>query len=114
MLTVIRCHEERDDAAFAAFILSAAAAANGRDQVAAAPSLPSGAAVIRHTAETNGVMAEPGVTEVALALAGLSDLLASRLAAATAAAGPADREACLHAARHATRIGALLGGAREP
>jgi hypothetical protein len=118
LLQVIRCHEERDDNAFAAFILSAGAAANGRDRIAAAPSLPPAAVVAfaaRQTPATSGLLADATVTQVALAVAGLSDLLARRLAAlAVTAADPGDQVSCTHAARHAARIRSLLGGAREP
>jgi len=118
MLAVLHHHLERDDGTFAAFILSATAAANGRDRIAAAPSLPP--AVIasycaRRAPETGGLLAEATVIQVALAVAGLSEQLAGSLeAAAGAAAGPGDRDSCAHAARHATRIRSLLGRAREP
>jgi hypothetical protein len=114
MLPVIHGQEDRAGGGFAAFVMSAASAANGRDAVASAPSLPPAAA-----GRTPPVIAAPvtGVTEEAAAavLAGLSQLLASRLAdAATWAADAADRAACAAAARHAGAIWSLLAGAPRP
>jgi hypothetical protein len=117
MLQVIRWHEERDDEAFAAFVLSAGAAANGRDRIAAAPSLPPAviAAFYARPAPSTGLLAEMPVLKVAAAVAGLADALAGQLTAAAAAtADPRDQTSCTHAARHATRILSLLGGTREP
>ena len=111
MLPVIHGQEDRAGGGFAAFVMSAASAANGRDAVAAAPSLPPAA-----PGRTPPAIAAP-VTDVteeeaAAVLAGLSQLLASRLAdAATWAADAADRAACAVAARHAGAIWSLLAGA---
>jgi hypothetical protein len=114
MLAVIRQHEERDEGSFAAFVIAAGAAANGRDCIAAAPSLPS-SAVVGPVTGTNGLLAELTVVRVALTVAGLSDLLAARLTAAAArAAHPDDRTACTNAAWQARRIWRLFAGAREP
>lgn len=114
MLAVVRCHEDRDEGSFAAFVIAACAAANGRDCVAGAPSLPP-SAVVGPAPGTDGLLAELTVARVALTVAGLSELLAARLtAAAVHAAEPDDRTACTNAARQATRIWSLLAGAREP
>jgi hypothetical protein len=118
MLQVLEHHLERDDGTFAAFILSATAAANGRDRIAAAPSLPPAvitAFYARPEPQAESLLADATVIHVAITVAGLSTQLAGRLeAAARSSAMPADRDACAHAARHASRILALLGGAREP
>jgi hypothetical protein len=118
MLQVLDHHLERDDGTFAAFILSATAAANGRDRIAAAPSLPPAvitAFYTRPAPQAESLLAEATVIHVALTIAGLSSQLADRLEAAVgSAAMPGDRLSCAHAARHATRIRSLLGGAREP
>jgi hypothetical protein len=114
MLAVIWGQADGAGGGFAAFVMSAGPAANGRDAVAGAPSLPQ--------AVPGGVRfaaGEPaaGVSEqeAAAALAGLSALLASRLADAAAwAADAADRAACADAAWHAGAIWSLLAGARGP
>lgn len=112
MLAVIRHHEERDEGSFPAFILAAGAAANGRDWIAAAPSLPPPAAPPPGTCD---LLADLTVAQVAITVAALSDLLAARLTGAAAVAGdPADRDSCTSAARHAARVRSLFAGAREP
>jgi hypothetical protein len=90
------------------FLLAATQAANGRDAVLFAPSLPPRALHHRAPAERPG---RPSAQDIKNAAAGLSALLAARLAhtAATAAAH-ADRAACQDAARYATRIRDLLAG----
>ena len=114
MLPVIHGQEDRAGVGFAAFVMSAASAANGRDAVASAPSLPaapSGRGWLADGDPPAGV-SEP---DAAAALAGLSQLLASRLAdAASWAAGAADRAACAVAARHAGAIWSMLAGAPGP
>src|SRR6266702_2096158 len=110
MLPVIGGQEDRAGPGFAAFVMSAASAANGRDAVASAPSLPPAPA--GHCSLADG---DPpaGVSEqdAAAALAGLSQLLASRLEdAAARAADLADRAACALAARHAAAIWSMLAG----
>ena len=111
MLPVIHGQEDRAGGGFAAFVMSAASAANGRDAVASAPSLPPAApghSPLAVGAPVTGVTEE----EAAAVLAGLSQLLARRLAdAATWAADAADRAACAVAARHAGVIWSLLAGA---
>jgi hypothetical protein len=117
IVQVLHFHLERDDGTFPAFILSAGAAANGRDRIAAAPSLSPliiAAYLARPAPPADGLLAEVPVLQVAAAVAGLADALAGQLTTAAAAADPRDQISCTHAARHATRILALLGGAREP
>jgi hypothetical protein len=113
MLVVIRHHEERDDRSFAAFVIAACAAADGRDCLAPAPSLLALGPV--PNSGTDGLLAELTVAQVARTVAGLGALLAARLTSAAAAAShPADQAACTSAARQATQIWTLFFRAREP
>ena len=110
MLPVIRDQEDPAGGAFVAFVLSGAFAANGRDAVAAAPSLPRVT-----TGQTASADDDPpggaSALEAATALAGLSGLLVCRLTdAAFWAADAADKAACAEGARQASRIWSLLGG----
>jgi hypothetical protein len=116
MLLVIRGQVDPAQGEFAAFVMSAASAANGRDVVAAAPSLPPANAASAPVAIAAGDLpVSVGAQETAVALAGLSHLLASRLSDAAAwAADAADRAACTGAAGHASRIWSLLAGAPGP
>lgn len=93
------------DGLFAAFMTASASAANGRDLVGWAPSLPPGRAA------GIGPRHEPlhDPDEVADALAMLATALSARLSsAASQAAHTEDRSACEHAADEARRIRALL------
>lgn len=114
MLAVLRYHQERAGGSFAAFVLSAAEAGNGRDWIASAPSLPPAAPGPRADL-TSDLLASLDISDVASALATTSQALAGRLSgpAATAADGE-DRTACAQAAGHAARIHWLLGGTRQP
>jgi hypothetical protein len=106
MLPVLRANEDPSDPMFGALVLAAGSAADGRDAVLSAPSLPphrlhAAGAEERHDA------AEP----VAGVLAGLSELLAARLDdAERVAADPDDQAACQAAARWARDIHSLLTG----
>jgi hypothetical protein len=93
------------------FLLAATQAANGRDAVLFAPSLPPRA--LHHPAPAERPD-RPSAQDIKNAVAGLSELLAARLShtAATAAAH-ADLSACQDAARYATQIHDLLAG-QEP
>lgn len=110
IMSAIRRHQDSDTGMFAALVFAAAAAADGRDAVAVAPSLPPG--------QPSGQPAageKPGsggsAAEIADALAGLSMLIAARLEqAARSAADPGDRAACRDGAHYAREIGALLAG----
>src|SRR5689334_22103335 len=106
MLSVLRAHEDPGDPMFGAVVLAAASAADGRDAVLFAPSLPPHR---RHAAEADD---GPGaVGAVADMLAGLSELLAARLDdAARIAPDPGDQAACQAAARWARDIHSLLTG----
>jgi hypothetical protein len=106
MLSVLRAHEDRGDPMFGAVMMAAASAADGRDAVLFAPSLPphrlhAADAEERHDA----VGAAAGL------LASLSELLAARLEdVARIAPDPGDQAACQAAARWARDIHALLIG----
>ena len=107
MLLVIRVHEDPEDGMFIPLVMAAASAADGRDAIAFAPSLPPR----RLHPETAGKEShEPGSPRaIAGKLAALSELLARRLTE-TARSAPisADRTACTDAARSARDIQALL------
>jgi hypothetical protein len=110
MLTAIRAYQDRVDGLFAAFAMSAASAADGRDAVAFAPSFTAPAQ--RRTPAPAGILrGGRDAGHVADALAELSQLLAVRLvAAAGSAQDSGDVTACRHAAGHAQSIDALLRG----
>ena len=112
VLAVLRHHQEDDEAAFAAFILSANAAANGRDWIAWAPGLPS---VEPRRDLGEDLLGSACGTDVVLAIAGVSAELARRLSSyAVTAADLEDRECCGHAAAEAAAIHALMSGANPP
>jgi hypothetical protein len=107
ILSVIGDYEDAADDLAVPFLLAATQAANGRDAVLFAPSLP---ARRLHPADPPGE--EPGrasAQEITSAVAGLCQLLAWRLAhTATTAIAAADRAACRDAARYARQAHALL------
>jgi hypothetical protein len=114
MLTVLEDQQDPDEGAFAAFVISEAAAINGQNAVAGAPSLPLTPVARRPLPRVGRA---PGATgaEAAGAVAGLSLLLVARLdAAAGLSADVADWTACAQAAQHAARMCLLLGGAPRP
>ena len=109
LLAVIREHEDPANGLFAAFMFAAASAANGRDAILFAPSLPPSRNADRPAPE--GAEPEGAVEDAADAAAGLGHLLADRLLeAGQAAADPGDRAACLAAAQCAREICGLLRG----
>jgi hypothetical protein len=113
ILALLRHHQDHADGALPAFVIAAAAAGNGRDCIADAPSLPPAATPARPPATPGDLMADASVNDVALALTTLSTMLATTLNGyATIVPGAADRASCEHAARHAARISSLLGWAR--
>jgi hypothetical protein len=108
--------EAREDAAtplFPAFVLAATAAANGRDAVLLAPSLPWPPCDTTPTVGRAGGAGEPaGAT--ARGLASLCQALSSQLeTVAGSAASSGDRDACRHAAGRARAIYDLLAGAGD-
>ena len=96
--------EDRDPGLFPAFMLAAGAAVEGRNAVAAAPSLPRANGDSRPAAPELGA----DVQEIADCLAALADLLARRLSGAALATTPGDRAACAGAAEAAGQIHRLL------
>ena len=108
MLSLIRGYQESGSPFYAALVMAAAVAVDGRDAVNGSPSLP--------LSSGNDKLEEPVVTcadpiEVATGLAALSEALASRLRAVAAMAANADdRQACEDGARYADEIHALATG----
>ena len=108
MLEAVRAHENPASGMFAAFVMSAASAADGRDAVALAPSFPPRPGT-QSPGDSDGKSAEENDEAIAQAVAALSRLLAVRLARAGASApDPGDRAACADAARCAENIYGLL------
>ena len=88
------------------FLFAATQAANGRDAMLFAPSLPP---VALHAPAPVGEQRQPGDQDIKATIAGLAGLLATGLGhTATTAADGADRAACHDAAACATRICYLL------
>jgi hypothetical protein len=113
VMSAIRDYQDRAGGSFTALAFAAAAAGDGRDAIAGAPSLPRPALADRlagrETPAPDGTAAG-----LAAALAGLAGLLATRLAqAAGAAAAPDDRMACQVAAWQAREIHRLLAGSAQ-
>jgi hypothetical protein len=89
------------------FLLVATQAANGRDALLFAPSLP------RHSLHPRPALGQPergSASDIRAAVAGLSRLLASCLACTATAAAGADQTACHDAARYARMVLDLLAG----
>ena len=109
MRVEFRAHEDPASGFFAAFVMAAAAAADGRDAVAFAPSLSPRPR--RGTAETApGLSAGERVERIASEAADLSQLLTQCLVrAAGLASARGDQEACEQASGCAREIFDLLG-----
>jgi hypothetical protein len=103
----LRC-EECSPGSFAAFAFAAVAAAQGRQQIMTAPSLPSASGI------TTGDASVPADLDEAVdELASLARALMTGLSlAASRADDPGDQEACADAALQASQIHELL--ARDP
>lgn len=109
--SVLREHDDPADAMFVPFVMSATAAANGRDVIGFAPSLPP-RRLSGTPAPADAAQPGAGAGQLAAAVAGLSQLIASRLAqAAGSAPDTGDKAACADACRDARDIHALLTGA---
>lgn len=118
MLATIREHEEEAGGLFAAFVMAAASAADGRDALFAAPSLPvpmpaPPAQSAPGVGDTAGPVSDPvmlaSIDEIADALADLSQLMAATLAnAASRALDRSDQAACADAVRCAEAMWSLL------
>jgi hypothetical protein len=97
------------DGFFASLVYALAAAADGRDAITTAPSLPGRSVAVLSATPAGPV---PSAVSAAASIAALSDRLAVRLvSAASTADNPGDQAACLIAARYASEIHALLGEA---
>ena len=107
MLSVIHPAQDPASGWFAAYVMAAASAANGRNALALAPSLPRRPLLAVPAEQGPGPGERP--ERVAEAVAGLSHLVAGRLASAAAGApDTVDRDACGNAARNALDICGLL------
>jgi hypothetical protein len=109
MVSVIHPAQDPASGLFTAFVMAAASAANGRNALALAPSLPGHplAAVPAGQQHRSGEPPE----HMAEVVAELSHLVAERLAQAAACApDTGDRAACRHAAQSAQEICSLLTG----
>jgi hypothetical protein len=108
MLLALRAAENPASGLFAAFVMAAASAADGRDTVAFAPSLPPRPGT-QASADGDAELAGESAEAVAESLAALTRLLTVRLARAGASApDPGDRAACADAAWCAEYIYGLL------
>jgi hypothetical protein len=107
VLAVIGDHEDASDALVMPLLLAATQAANGRDAVLFAPSLP---ARRLHRHRVGEELERGSEQDITAAVVGLCRLLASGLARTAAVTDGADRAACRNAARHAQQICALLTG----
>jgi hypothetical protein len=109
ILEVIGSYEETATCTETAivFLLVATQAANGRDALLFAPSLP------RRSLHPKPALGQPergSANDITAAVADLSWLLASRLACTATAAAGADQTACHAAARYARMVHDLLAG----
>jgi hypothetical protein len=106
ILTVIAAHEETASTGLAiTFLFAATQAANGRDAMLFAPSLPP---VALHAPAPAGEQRPLGAHNIQATIAGLAGLLATGLGHTATATDGADRAACHDAAACATRIHYLL------
>ena len=108
-LTALRACEDPASVWFGRFVMAAASAADGRDALIFAPSMPAHRA---HATTGTGEDSSAGTADtVAGDIASLCGLAAVRLAqAASQAADPGDQAACVRAAQCARRICELLAG----
>ena len=108
MLSVIRGYQDGGAPFWAALVMASAAAADGRDAVAAAPSSPIPSCRGRRASTPSGhIKAE----DAAPTVAALSEAVAERLLRAAGLAETAtDRQACLEGARYASEIHGLMTG----
>ena len=110
MLSVIRAYEDPANGLFIPLVMAAASAAEGRNAIIFAPSLPPGPLHPAARAEEPG---DADAKAVTVELAALSELLVTRLTqAAHSAPDHADQAACRDAARSARDIYVLLTGSR--
>jgi hypothetical protein len=109
ILAIIGDYEDASDSLAVSLLLAATQAANGRDAVLFAPSLPPRRL---HQVERIGEEPERGsAQDITSAVLSLCQLLASRLAhTAAAVADVDDQAACRDSAHRARQIQALLSG----
>jgi hypothetical protein len=108
ILTAIGNYEDTITALSVPHLLAATQAANGRDAVLFAPSLPPRA---RHSPPQASQEQERGsAASISAVVADLSRLTATRLTRAATLAAGADRAACHNAAHYARQIHHLLTG----
>ncbi len=104
MLGMIRRYEDGGGPFYAALVFAAAAAANGRDAMLFAPSLPP-----RPLHEQTDTVVAGGSEAVAAELALLSEAVIGRLAeAAAAVSADGDRDSCRAGVRFACEIHSLV------
>ena len=109
MLSIVQPLQDPASEWFTPFVMAAASAADGRDSLLFAPSLPGNPLLGAPAGE--GAPPAQSPEDVAKAVAGLSRLAAGRLARAAASAlDGGDRSACRHAIRCARDICELLSG----
>lgn len=107
MLQAIRAREDPASGLFAAFMMAAASAADGRDAVAFAPSFPCPGTAA--PALGDGAQAGESAESIADAVVELSRLVVARLVQAReSASDPGDRAACADAVCCAENIWGLL------
>jgi hypothetical protein len=108
ILSLSATYADTDAGFFTALVYAMPAAADGRDAIVTAPSLPARPAGQEPDGASDLVHGD-SAAEAAAAMAALSAVLADRLTAAAGSAGDReDRTACLIGARHAREIHALL------
>jgi hypothetical protein len=107
LLTAIEEHEDPASGMFAQFVFAATHAANGRDAILSAPSLPVRPLHRAHTAAGRRGSGT-GVPDIVALTQVLCHVFAQ---CAASAPGRDDQAACLHAARSAAAIHRLLTGA---
>ena len=107
VLAQVREHQDPASGYFIPMVMAAASAANGRDYLGMAPSLPASAP--REAAGPRPMLLPDD--QAARQIAAACQLLAGKLAAATSSAlAPGDARACTGAARCAREITSLMDG----
>jgi hypothetical protein len=113
ILSLSATYADTDAGFFTALVYARPAAADGRDAIITAPSLPARPAG-QEPDGTWRLLHGDSAGEAAAAMAALSAVLAARLTAAAGSASDGeDRAACLIGARHAREIHALLAPTQQ-
>lgn len=108
ILTVLRAHEDGTSGWFIPFVMAATSAADGRDALLFAPSLPPAR---QHQLPASKTTPGQDPYQLARDVATLTTTLTERLTqAASTAAGERDRDACQRAAAHARGIHRMVTG----